>query len=286
MQQDSSRLLLVSIGNTRMRLALARPWEGERGAIDPSRVVEAADADQVRAAVNELAQGLGGDAGAAVVATVHEARGAEVIEALESAGLTVTRLTNDGRGQRGMRVPIQHELPAPVTVGVDRLLGALGAFARSGEACVVIDAGTAVTVDFVDGFGVFKGGVIAPGLAMQLRALHTGTSALPEVDPPRKGGSGEQGALPAGPWGTTTREAMLLGCARSVQGLVRTMVDRYAEANGGYPRVIATGGDAPLLFENDELVEHIVPDLTLMGMMASWQIAHGAERADQAGQET
>lgn len=268
-----SELVLVSIGNSRTRIARCRPWEGEHGAIEPSRVMDNAEPKLLATAVLEAA-GMGTADAGVLVASVNAPVAERVTADLAGHGPVVVRLAIEGRG---MKIPIQHVLPAPVTVGADRLLAALGAFARSGEACVVIDAGTAVTVDFVDSFGVFQGGVIAPGLAMQLRALHEGTSALPAVEPPRPG----HGGLPTGVLGVTTKDAMMLGCARSVQGLVRLMIDKSAELHGSYPRVIATGGDAPLLFEHDDLVEHIVPDLVLVGMMAAWQALHRAEHDEE-----
>jgi pantothenate kinase type III len=58
-----------------------------------------------------------------------------------------------------------------------------------------------------------------------------------------------------------------------VVGLVHLLIDKYAEFYEAYPRVIATGGDAAVLFEDDELVEHIVPDLTLIGMKTAWEMS-------------
>ena len=80
---------------------------------------------------------------------------------------------------RDLHVPINIALDDPATVGQDRLINALGAFRRARQACVVIDVGTALTVDFVDGVGTFQGGVIAPGPRMMLAALHERTAALP-----------------------------------------------------------------------------------------------------------
>ena len=72
-----------------------------------------------------------------------------------------------------------HLDPETIT-GVDRLLNAAAAWSIINQACVVVDAGTCVTVDFVDGEGTFHGGAIAPGAQMQLDAMHHGTNALPE----------------------------------------------------------------------------------------------------------
>ena len=65
---------------------------------------------------------------------------------------------------------------------------------------------------------------------------------------------------------------MLLGVQSAVHGLVRMLSERYAEYYEAYPQIIATGGDARVLFENDDLIEHIVPDLTLLGFEASCRI--------------
>jgi pantothenate kinase type III len=85
-----------------------------------------------------------------------------------------------------------------------------------------------------------------------------------------------------GALGKNTQQAMTLGALNSVRGLVRWQVERFAEMAGRYPRVIATGGDAPLLFEGDDLVEHVVPDLQLVGMVAAWALLHGGEPAGES----
>ncbi|HRJ50033.1 MAG TPA: type III pantothenate kinase, partial [Phycisphaerales bacterium] len=163
------------------------------------------------------------------------------------------------------------------TVGQDRLLAAMGAYSRAGQACVVIDAGTAVTVDFVDGEGTFQGGAIAPGLTMMLDSLHRGTAALPKMeflvpDPAR------------GVIGKDTRHAMTIGVRAAVTGMARVLIDSYAEVFGAYPQVVATGGDAAI-FENDPLVEHIVPDLVLLGIAEACRRTLMDDPQDQVDRE-
>ncbi len=157
-------------------------------------------------------------------------------------------------------IPIGTRLDPETLTGVDRLLNAAAAYATLRQACIVVDAGTAVTVDFVDGQGTFHGGAIAPGARMQLRALHDGTAALPEVTFARPD---------AEAFGRSTSQAMLQGVYHGLRGLVWKLVERYAEAYGAFPQVIATGGDAEALFADDELVSAVVPDLTLRGMAES-----------------
>ena len=159
-------------------------------------------------------------------------------------------------------MPIVNALDDDSTVGQDRLLNALGAFALVNQACVVADIGTAVTVDFVDGHGVFQGGVIAPGPRLMLSSLHQRTAALPALDlaapdPAR------------GVFGKDTHHAMQLGVQRAVRGLVHECLERYSEAYGAYPRIIATGGDAQNVLAGDELIEQFVPDLQLIGVAAA-----------------
>lgn len=255
---------------------------------------------------------------AVLLASVNPPAAAEVARAIASLApdaadapdLGLYQLVSDrsaatvGRFER-LVVPLPAEV-ATSTLGVDRLLAALAVYAGAGQhragkapsadmppasksaeapgfvmgsgpACVV-SCGTCVTVDLVSRQGFFQGGVISPGLGMMLRAMHTGTAALPELSVPRS--LDDLKAIlpdPAKPIGTTTQQAMLLGAMESIRGLVHRQLDRYAEFIGHYPRLVATGGDAPLLFESDELVEHVIVDLPLIGMLAAWAVTHGGE---------
>lgn len=267
--QDFQPLILISVGNTRTRYALAIAGGGggaEGRELQPALVVDNADAPAHVAALERLTRDA--DDAQILVASVND-------RAAESA---IARLPDAGRVRRFGRdllVPIPHTLTPPITVGQDRLLCALGAFARSEQACIVVDAGTAITVDFVDGQGVFHGGAIAPGLRMMLRALHDGTSALPLVDltPPKDAAAAPVAGDEPVPFGKTTQDAIRTGVLGAARGLVHHLVDRYAEFYKAYPRVIATGGDAPLLFDNDPIVERVEPDLVLIGMLSAWELS-------------
>ena len=128
-----------------------------------------------------------------------------------------------------------------------------------------------MTVDFVDGEGTFQGGAIVPGARMQLHALHTLTATLPEIDLAEPN---------EGPFGRSTSQAMLNGVVHGVRGAVQRLVERYAKKYNAFPQVIATGGDAKLLFANDELVDHVVPDLTLLGIGAAARHAFASDEVD------
>jgi type III pantothenate kinase len=170
-------------------------------------------------------------------------------------------------------VPIKCELAPETITGVDRLLNAAAAFDVLKQACIVVDAGTAVTVDFIDGEGTFHGGAIAPGGRMQLQALHEHTEALPDL---------EFTAPDADAFGRSTGQAMLQGVHFGIQGLVRTLAEQYAEHYGAYPTIVATGGDADTLFRGDELIDRIVPDLTLQGIAVAARHAMTSARDESS----
>ncbi|MBL8763563.1 MAG: type III pantothenate kinase [Phycisphaerae bacterium] len=258
-----SAMLLVSVGNTRTRFAAA---SGE--SLMPSRVMVNSDLVGLGDALVDAATGLGengasGGFSAVLLASVNEPVAGVLAERLSAVNLPPVR-----RLGRDIPIPIRHLLPAPVTVGQDRLLNALAAYERTGGACAVIDAGTAVTVDLVDAEGEFKGGAIAPGLRAQLAAMSRSTAQLPPVELPQSCDAWPSDDEAPRAFGVTTSEAMTLGVVCGLRGLVRALLERYAASVGAYPRVIATGGDAPFLFSNEPVVEHIVPDLTLLGMLA------------------
>lgn len=269
MKDSGLELVAISVGNTRTRLGLFRGKQLEHsdavGNEDPAAIAGAA------AALPVLNPGT-----PVVMASVNEPVALRVLEALQprvrERGGEVYRFGED------LAIPIANALTDDSTVGQDRLLNAIGAFSRAGQACIVIDAGTAITVDFVDGQGVFQGGAIAPGVSMMLRALSERTAALPRLAFERTG--------PDSPLGKDTRGAMLLGVQSAAVGMSRVLIDRYAEFYGAYPQIIATGGDARTLFEGDELVEHIVPELTLLGIEAACRIHLGrldGEESDDEG---
>ena len=259
MTVSTIHVLAINVGNTRTGYALHRGLDdADRG---PMRTVVNSDERELLDALLAAARGMdGADLSIAVIASVNEPVAALIESALQGGTWRVMRIGRD------VPIPTVHTLDehGARTVGQDRLLNAIGAFDTVKQACVVIDAGSAVTVDFVDGEGVFQGGAIAPGARMMLRAMHEHASALPDV-----GFAIPDGARPdepIQPFGKNTPQAMLNGVYFGIRGMVRTLVERYAEAYDAYPQVIATGGDAELLFDADELVESIVPDLTLRGV--------------------
>jgi len=252
-QSESSALQTgfvgVHIGNTRTRAALLRGKQVVEG-----QAFENADEDGLVRGILERYRRENADA--IVIADVNRPLADKVEQGLLQEGLERDEVYRVGRD---LQVPISNALEDDSTVGTDRLLAALGAYCRAGQACVVVDAGTAVTVDLVDGRGVFQGGAIAPGLNMMLWAMHEKTAAPPEVRFAKPDAA-------RGEVGKDTAHAMILGVRAAIQGMVRLLAERYAELQGGYPQIVATGGDAIALFDGDEVIETIVPDLALIGL--------------------
>jgi type III pantothenate kinase len=145
---------------------------------------------------------------------------------------------------------------------MDRLLNAVAAKSRiQREAPIIlVDAGSAVTVDWVDETGTFRGGAIFPGFALMAKALHDYTAQLPDIGVPARPAR----ALP----GTNTREAIEAGVFWAVAGGVQALIRQLeaAERAGPRPAVFLTGGDASLLAEVLESSVHIWPEMTLEGI--------------------
>jgi len=177
------------------------------------------------------------------------------------------------RVERDLPIPIGRQLDPEAIVGEDRLLNAAAAFDVLKQACVVVDAGTAITIDFIDGAGTFHGGAIAPGAQLMLDTLNHRTAQLPEVEFEK----------PREAIGHSTIEAMKSGVFYGLRGMVHELVERFAQSTGQYPLVVATGGDADLLFREDELVDRVVPDLTLLGIAATLRTA--LEQADSKDEQ-
>ena len=190
-----------------------------------------------------------------------------LVEPLEHAVAQATGAPVQWVGKQ-LDLPIKILTEQPNETGVDRVLNIAAAYEQMGKACVVVDAGTAVTVDCCNDQGDFLGGAIAPGAAMMLNALHERTAKLPSVEL----------EVPKEPFGRSTAEAMRHGAYHGLRGMVKELVENYATELGTWPDLIATGGDAPKLFEGWELVHAIAPDLTLYGIAlayANHHIKHG-----------
>jgi type III pantothenate kinase len=171
----------------------------------------------------------------------------------------------NARGDRAMvldsveRLPIRIRVAEPARVGMDRLLDAVAAQSRCspGTPAIIVDAGSAVTVDWLDESGAFSGGAIFPGVRLMAKSLHEHTALLPLVSV-----QSEPPELP----GTSTPDAIKAGIHSAVVGGVRHLIERLGAQARSRAKVFVTGGDGALVAGS--LGEHAVlwPEMTLEGI--------------------
>ena len=191
-----------------------------------------------------------------VASSVNPTGMAALVSAAGRLGEDVLRI-----GQE-VALPIETRLEHPERVGTDRLCVAAMAYHRMGQACVVADFGTAVTVDCVDAEGVFLGGAILPGLELGARSLAGRTAHLPRVEP----------SDPDWVFGQDTEQAIIGGLVYGARGALRQLTEAYATELGQWPLLILTGGDAELVAAGSDLVDVVVPDLALTGIALAYYL--------------
>lgn len=145
----------------------------------------------------------------------------------------------------------------PLEVGADRIVNSVAAYNRYKSSLIVIDFGTATTFDVISEKGEYIGGAISPGIRISAEALFQKASKLPRVelfDPPEK-------AI-----GMETASSMKSGIINGYAGLVDGMIARIKREMKSTPKVIATGGLAPLISHVAESIEAVESSLTLEGL--------------------
>ncbi len=154
-------------------------------------------------------------------------------------------------------VPVQKLYRTPETLGADRLAAAVGGWAYSkGKPVLVIDAGTCLTYDYVDGAGCYLGGAISPGLQMRLKAMHTFTARLPLLThlPPQTPLVGQ-----------STEESMLSGAANGICAEIEGMALKF-KAEAGLAHILICGGDAKFFETKIKQPIFVLPELVLVGL--------------------
>ena len=207
--------LVVDIGNTLLKLAV----------FDGGRLVAQQCVGELRE--ETFAGLLGGARAARAVVASTRGEAPAIVEAVRRHTDYLLEFTP------ATPVPIGNAYLTPATLGRDRLAAAVGAATLSpGRNALIVDFGTAVTLDFVSADGVFRGGCISPGMAMRFRALHEYTAALPLCD------ATDSAEL----LGRTTDEAVRLGVMNSlafeIEGYIARMQGEIEDLC-----VIFTGGD-------------------------------------------
>lgn len=144
----------------------------------------------------------------------------------------------------------------PHEVGADRIVNAVAAIARYPEGALVVDSGTAITIDVVAPDRTYRGGAIMPGMLVSLEALAARTAKLPRVHLER----------PAHAVGRGTADGIRSGMYYGFAGMVDRVMEEMLPELGFTPRIIATGGMAGELASVSRHIEEYDRDLTLRGL--------------------
>src|SRR2546425_1188317 len=169
----------------------------------------------------------------------------------------LTPLFVDHATDTGVRIIYQ----PPSDVGADRIVDAVAAIHKYGAPCIVVDFGTATTFDAINSKGEYLGGVITPGITISSDALFERAAKLPRVEIKR----------PRKAIGSATVEAMQSGLYHGYVGLVDGILRKMIDELGGAPRIIATGGLAPLIAKGSEFIKEVDETLTLEGLQLVYE---------------
>jgi type III pantothenate kinase len=262
-------LLALDIGNTNVTIGLFRA-----GALIGTRRA----ATNARATADEFELLLGGilqldgislaDVDSFAMASVVPKLTAAVERVAARRGQTLVAATAGS-------VPLAVRVDRPDDVGADRLVNALAAARLYGTPAVVVDFGTATTLDCVAADGAYVGGAIAPGLELGLEALAAKTAKLPRIEL----------VAPDRAIGRNTVHAMQSGTVFGYQALAAGLLDRVraelADANGVDPsgvKAILTGGlSAAPWARSLRGIDAIDPELTLKGLAILYAEVGGGE---------
>ena len=137
-------------------------------------------------------------------------------------------------------VPLINKYRDPAQVGRDRLVGAYAAQKLFGQPAIIIDFGTAITLDVLSRDGHYMGGIIVPGMRLSLESLHSKAALLPRIEEVRR---------PRSVIGRTTEHSILSGLVYGYGEMCRGLVRRISRDIEGRPRIVVTGGYARLMVQ-------------------------------------
>lgn len=154
----------------------------------------------------------------------------------------------------------------PREVGADRIVNAVAAFHKYGGPVIVVDLGTAITFDVISGSAEYLGGVICPGVGISIEALVSRTARLPQVD----------FRNPGGVIGRTTVTSMQSGLYFGLIGMIDALAERLLAELGSKTKLVATGGQAPMIVKDSRYVHLVDEDITLDGLRLIWRRVRNA----------
>ena len=242
------KVLAIDAGNTRIKWGM---HDGTRWL--KQSWVDTAHASRLKAALAALPA----PQAVAVANVAGAALREKILRSLPPA--PAPRWIKSARAQCGVR----NSYHDPAQLGCDRWAALIGAYRLHGSPALVVNAGTALTVDALSDAGVFVGGLIVPGAELMRKALAANTAAL-KLQP------GKFSFFP-----NSTGDAIMSGAINALTGAIERMA-RLVEATGQpQPVCVLSGGSAALLEPHLNLEVRVVDNLVLEGLLA---IAHEAMR--------
>ncbi|MBN8807208.1 MAG: type III pantothenate kinase [Sphingomonas sp.] len=255
-------LLAVDAGNTNIVFALldGREVKGRwRIATDPRRT-----ADEYAVWLSQLLSLEGydrSDVTGVVISTVVPRATHNLQVLAEKYFKTTASIAGQAPLEYGMAIDVAE----PQSLGADRAVNAIAAHALHQGDLIVIDFGTATTVDWIDYRGAYKGGIIAPGINLSLDALVNAAAKLPRIAI----------EAPADPTviGRDTVSQMQIGIYWGYIAMIEGLVARMKAEVARPVMVVATGGLAVLFEKHTAIFDHVESDLTIQGLAMMWERA-------------
>jgi type III pantothenate kinase len=164
--------------------------------------------------------------------------------------------------EAGVKTGMRIDMENPREVGPDRIVNAVAAHHLYGGPVIVIDMGTATTMDVVSKDSRYLGGAIAPGIAISTEALFTRTAVLPRIEL----------TIPKKAIGRNTVAAMQSGIVFGYVGLIEGIVFRIQAELDERARIVASGGFAFLIASATNVIEIVNQDLTLVGLRLIYEM--------------
>lgn len=245
------KALLLDAGNTRLKWGLYKNGTiGRTGGISLAAIREHGKAMPLRSLPRDVDAVIACSVAGKAFATKLEA----IIRSHNKQDVQFVR-------SQAMACGVSNAYRQPGRLGVDRWVAMIGARAYCRGACLIVDAGTAVTIDALDADGRHLGGQILPGLMLMADALGKNTSELPKT---RRRIS--VNTVSAGPFARSTAAAIAQGAINAVTGGIERAV-RALEQQGLSPAILLTGGDAPQLQRSLNTAAELRPNLVLEGLV-------------------
>ena len=245
-------LIAVDIGNSQIKLGRRRPTPSESISLRPDELT-ATDSSRLGAWLteNQIPQA------AWRIGSVNRPTTTRLLDWIRQ-----NRPEDEIKLLTADDVPIRVSVPRPDMVGIDRLLGAAAAYhdKSSETAVIVVDIGSAITIDLISREGAFLGGAILPGVGMSARAMHQSTDLLPELD------TSTWADNPPEVVGTATEPAILSGLFWGTIGAINELVDRMQHGLHCSAELFLTGGGSQTVSRFLDAEPRVVPDLILQGI--------------------